>query len=654
MSHNDFEYKYPKFGNKRVNLKPDSDLHNKLVEEANQRIRAGRSAGEAGRARARELDRTLQNFVPLEKAEEILRFKNSSRPAAPLDMVIPISKAACDVWVTFMASIFLSDPRGPYMIEGRGGKESVVRSRLLERLLNSQSLWFGHDAKHLTFWRDCYAYGLGCLVPVWSKHKRRQPIVEEIGEVLLEMLRGEIPGLREGDIIKLLEERVVHEGSSLHNVDYYSLILDPSVSITEHHKMEYVGYMEHENVLDMLGREDDEEEHLFNVKYLREHIKGGGGGSRYRDTMRPDDERAFLPTGSQEKTACDVTHLFWRLIPKEYGLGSRETPELFHLKIGADEIIVGLRSIDYDHGQLPMIFGAPHTTGYDTFPVSALASMYGGQAYCNWKIRAQIANQMKVLNDMIMIDTSVFNEGDLLQPEPGKLIRTRRPIMGMGGLDQFVKQLNVHDVTANNLNDLQNMMQLTYQNMGLNDTVMGTMEGLPERPTAQGLMAARNSALSRLQKDAQVLVSQMWYKLIHQLCSNTMQYMDEDVMLTVVGSRYEKELRDDLGLSPDETEVMFTPWDLDLDYDVQPINKFQSDANLAGMSMLVDRLLSHPELAQQAFMGFDVGGLMNQFMQKSGFENIHQYMIDMPTVMPDEQLLAQVDAGNMVPADQVF
>lgn len=656
---NEYEYNYPK----GIDFSPNGEIHKKLINVLHDKIRQGRSAGEAGRSRARELDRVLECFVPIKAQEDILKLKNSTNPAAPLDIIVPVSKASLDTWVTYMAGAFLNNPAGLYQLQGRGGPRGIVRAALHERFLNTQSIWFNHDLKHMTFWRDCFTYGLGCFSPRWAKHIRREPVVEEMTEVLYWMAKNISPGIKQGDVIRYLEERIVHEGSELTNVDYYSLILDPNISLNEPDKFEFAGYGERFNILDLIRMEEDPENFLFNCKYLREYIQNGTGDSRFLTDSRDNEARnsSWFKMGDSVNTTSDVINIYFKLIPKEYNIGDSDRVETHLFKIGADNIIIGWRRMDYNHMMLPMMFGAPNTNGYDTFPVSGLANTFGSQKYCDWKLRAQVANQSKTLNDMILFDPSIFEEDDLMNPEPGKLIRTKRNMYGLGGLSNFVQQLNVQNHTANNMNDVERMMNIMQNILGTTDIVQGNLSNVPDRPTKAGLMAAQQQALSRLQKDAQMLTSQIWYQLIQQMASNTTQFMSQEVMLSIVGTRFEKNIRRELGLNEEETEVSLTPWDLDLNFDVMPANKLQTDGDLTVMSGFIERIISVPDLAKAALTGFDLHGLLTSYARKAGFQNVHEYANSgnafpnvIPTSMPDEQVMAGVDKGNYIPVSEAF
>jgi hypothetical protein len=75
------------------------------------------------------------------------------------------------------------------------------------------------------------------------------------------------------------------------------------------------------------------------------------------------------------------------------------------------------------------------------------------------------------------------------------------------------------------------------------------------------------------------------------------------------------------------------------------------------MQQMMDRMLSIPEVAYEAFAGTDVQRLFLSMIRKLGFENVYEYRKaggQLPQmdaqVMGDEELMAQQQAGNLVPA----
>jgi len=650
---------------------PENDRHKEIVSKVMEYARRGYVAGKELRDRADQIDTTLKAFVPLRSLENYWRLRNHENPDAPLEIVIPISKSARDTFLTFMASAFLADPMRIYAIRGRGDRAAIARAGILERLINLQAVWFRHDLSYMTFWNDMFCYGLGAVIPQWSKIRRRQTKNIVVDDTLAAMLAETGQNVGIGDIIKTTEEKFVCEGNRLVNCSVRNIFLDPDAPLHEQDQGEFCGYIERVNVLSLVERAKDPEERLDlkACRYLSEKVRSGAYGSlgMFFDTRlggtygyETAHEIAF-PMDKRE--TCYLVHLFKRVDPREWGIAEGpDTPDscMVEFIVGAGEVLVGIVPIDYDHGMLPMVFASPSNDGYEAYPLAELASVFGMQQYADWKVRAQVANQSKVLNDMLLIDPTAFEEEDLLNPAPGKLIRLKRALYNNGGIDQFVKQLQVQDVTAGNLQDVLQMATFMNDLLGVSDIIRGDLSRMPERPTAALGMAARQSALSRLQYMAQKIQSQSLVPITYMCAYNTLQFMSQDAIISIVGSRYEQDIRTVLGMMPDERDIMVSPADLDGDFDIEPQTKLRYEADVQAMQPLVERLLQIPEIAIPVFAQLDATALIMNYIKRSGFENVEDFLKRMPQmpvqpmVMPDQVVQQQAQAGNMVPIDAVM
>lgn len=649
---------------------PESDQHRKIVNRVMEAARKGYTAGRELRDRAKQIDSTLKAFVPTRNLDNYWRLRNHENPEAPLEIVIPISKSARDTFLTYMAAAFLSDPMRIYALRGRGDRAAIARAALLERLLNLQALWFKHDLSYMTFWNDMFCYGIGAVIPEWSKIKRRQTITDFADEAMAMIMSQEGKKVSPGDMIKYSQEKIVAEGNKLTNCGVRNIFLDPDAPLHEQDRGEFCGYIERVNVLSLVEKAKDPEERLDlkACRYLSERVRSGAYGSAgmFFDTALGGDygyETIHeLTFPSEKRETCYVVHLFKRVDPKEWGIAAGDdVPDsvMCEFIVGAGEVLIGVIPIDYDHGMMPMVFASPSHDGYETYPLAELASVYGMQQYCDWKVRAQVANQSKVLNDMLLIDPTAFEEEDLLNPAPGKLIRLKRALYNSGGIDQFIKQLEVRDVTAGNLQDVMQVASFMQELIGVSDIVRGDLSGLPERPTAALGMAARQSALSRLQYMAQKIQSQSMVPLTYMMAYNTLQFMSQEMVINIVGSRYEEDIRAVLNMGPDETDIYLTPADLDGDFDVEPQTKLRNEADVQAMQPVVERLLQIPEIALQIFSKLDASALVLNYIKRSGFENVEDFLAKTgpiavnPVVMPDQQAAEQARAGNLVPMDSI-
>jgi len=202
------------------------------------------------------------------------------------------------------------------------------------------------------------------------------------------------------------------------------------------------------------------------------------------------------------------------------------------------------------------------------------------------------------------------------------------------------------------------LMQFSDYCVGTHAITQGDMSGMPERPTQWGLQAAQQAALSRLAKDCQVITEQSYYTLIRQMCHNNVQFLDNDMIVQILGSRYENQLREEMGLPPGVDDMVVSPWDLDMSsFEIEPLNRMQKETDMQAMSQMVDRMLSIPEVAMDAFGNMDVGRMFLSIIRKMGFENVHEFRKEggqMPgmeaQILPDEQVMAMQQAGDIIPA----
>ena len=651
-----------------VNLQPDSDLHKKLLEAARDRIRRGYNTTRNMRDMWRKMDHLQTAYVP---ADTNSIWEKKKDPKSAVDVVIPLSRACLEMQTAYMGGTFMGDPTGLYALTARSDPEKFVKAAKMEALLNTQSMWFKHRLSHFIGFRDTNLYGLSVKAPKWTKHKRRQPVVAEVTDVLYQILKKEMPSLRIGDFTRYMEERIVHEGSALENIDVYSLILDPYATLNHIERAEFMGYWRRTHLMDLLRRESDPEERLFNCKYVREMVSARNGRTETlwaqesgRHDRFPIDDESPVPghPGTETTSEVDVATLFWQLIPGEWGLSDKDSPELYEVTVAGDELIIGCHSLEYDHAQFPMVFSGPSTSGYDLLPISGLAATYGMQQFVDWAIRTHWFNASKVMNDMFIVDGSAIEIEDFKRPGPGKIIRLKRPLYGEAKIDQFFTQLQVQNVTGNYMSDVRNVTDMLNHILGTQNMVSGNLSDVPDRPTQVGMQAAQQNAFSRLQMYSEMVQEQEWSTLIHQMAHNNAQFMDEETVVSIIGSRFEEQLRAELDLPMNVNEVRVDPFnDLDMDsFDILPISRMQKELDMGVMQGLMERFLAIPEIAYEAFGGVDVSRMFMAMVRKMGFPNIYEYRRmtgnQMPAVnarvIPDEQVAAAQQAGNLVPAQE--
>jgi len=257
--------------------------------------------------------------------------------------------------------------------------------------------------------------------------------------------------------------------------------------------------------------------------------------------------------------------------------------------------------------------------------------------------QSHIANVRKSINDMLVVDPYLVNIADLKDPEPGKLIRMRRPAWGKGVKDA-VQQLMVNDITRGNIGDSAMIVQWMQKIGAADESMMGALrQGGPERLTGQEFQGTRAGAVGRLEKVAKVIGSQGMRDIAYMFASHNQQLMSQETYIDVVGT-WQSELSAVFG---DVSKLKVTPWDLLINYDVV-VQDGSTPGNSDAKSWirLYDVLSKNPELSKQ----FDMVRIFEHIATEMGAKNVQNFRIN-PKVVPDEVAMREREKGNIVPME---
>ncbi|HOH50950.1 MAG TPA: hypothetical protein PLI98_09455 [Candidatus Hydrogenedentes bacterium] len=638
-----FGYEYPR----GLDLRPGSEFHKKIVDDVRRCADAARAASAKARTEWRKTDNLLQAYVPLATNE---------RPAennadAPTTIIVPQSQAQLSIHLAHMAGRFIDSTL--YEFEGDAGVQSMLNAAKLERVIGKQARWFKHSLRHMISFRDGFAYGVGAVAPRWAKKKRKVPTNIEAYEPMATMLRTMIPNLSEGDTIRYLKERVIHEGTDLVNIDPYNLLLDPAASCNRYQDGEWIGYIWYGNSMNLLSMETDPEYRFFNGRAVREKVKAGGGmpnkssSANDRNNRFGSKRNAFTSGSNGVESEVEYVTIFRKIIPSEWECGQESTPEIWMMTVAADEIVVQFDALNENHGGFPIFLHAPETSGHDVWPVSGLSMTYGLQMKMDSLINLAILGKEASINGRTVLDPSVFDMDTVTSGRPDQLILLSQPLYGEGRIQDHIHTISTPDVGGSAFAQALELMSLGNEILGTSGTAAGDMSQLPDRPTQAGIQAAQTVGLGRLGVKALMVQEQMWNDLAEALAYQTLQFMQEPVTVSILGHRYEERLRRELGFMGQELTVY--PEELEASFSVRSVDKFFDDSDTAGMQMVVERMLSIPEVAMAVFGQINVGGLFMAAARRMGFRNVHEYEM---RVTPDEEVLAQQEAGNVIPMDE--
>jgi hypothetical protein len=631
----DYEYKYPR----GLDFKPGSEFHEGIRGRLWAMAWDGKRAVQGRYNDWRETDRTLKAYVP---ADQVVGMKyphsddrvKDSKDKRKLDrIVMPVTFANLETLLTYMTTAFLQDPVFTY--EGVG-PEDTMGAYLLTQHVAQQC----HRSKvglglH-TQWRDAFAYGFGVVSPVWyEKHGTR---VKAQGQGFLD--RAQNLFLQTGKK-RRTEQGLLWEGNKLINIDPYRYFPDPGVSIHEPQEAEFHAWLDEDSLYELLSI--DRGDGFFNAEYLK-HVSGMSSFS----VVQSDDRDNTNRHTSSTNRPVDTLYYYVTLIPEEWGLGSKTTPEKWMFALAADQVIIKAQPLGLYHDMYPIAVAAPGYDGYSPTPTSYLEVTSDLQDVMDFLFSSHIANLRKAINDMLVVDPSLINIYDLNTPEPGKLIRMRRSAWGRGGIDAAIKQLDVKDVTQGHVADGVYLQGLAQQVLGTPDNLQGVLpRRRGERISASEAQSARVSGLARLEKIARLISMQSMQDIGYMFASHTQQFATREMYARVLGE-LPLRMQEKYGQQPEDDRILIDPMDMLVDVDIR-----ERDGTVPG-SEDVDTWMQLLQVAAQSpemFNQLNIPKIFTHIARHMGAKNVEDFLLKAPkpTVKENEQVLKEADAGNLVP-----
>ena len=250
-----FDYKYPE----GLNLKPGSDLHNKLRDKIWQRARESRNEISKRFSSWREIDKSLTTYIDISNTkqgkEDEMKLKD---PTKPITIVFPYTYSMLEALLTYLSMAFFQDPMFQY--EGVED-DDTIGAMLMELVIRLHCIKNKVPLAVHTVLRDSLSYGVGVGIPEWTMRYGKKPIKSSI------ITQSELGTSTQNDVTMV--QSLLFEGNSLSNIDPYMWLPDPSVSSVDIQKGEFNGWVERTNYMNLLSEESQPNSSLFNVKYLK-------------------------------------------------------------------------------------------------------------------------------------------------------------------------------------------------------------------------------------------------------------------------------------------------------------------------------------------------------------------------------------------------
>lgn len=598
--------------------------HKKILSEIRQRINAAQAKTKDRVEKWEFQERQAQGFIKLSELEKKTLRQEKQKYVS---VQVPYSYGMMMSAHTYFASVFLS--RDPvFQVEGRHG-EAEMNVQAMEALLRYQ-LVVGQMQYPLFIWLyDAAKYGLGILGAYWDEKRN---YVSQIVEEPKKYLGVEIPGTMQKR--RVTTSVLSYAGHNCFNVQPQRFFWDPSVTPAYLQRGEYC------------GRFYTMAWHEFQQGALEGKYINGDEAQQYFGLSDPESFVSSwleIPDGfnlSNTKTSKgfgSFTDIFVRLIPKEWGLGSSQYPEIWVFTILHQSLIVQARPTGELSGMFPFFTLEAEIEGYGLYRPGMMEQQQSYNDILTWLFNSHFYNVETALNNQFVYDPMRVHMEDILDPAPGKRIRLKPSAAGTD-VKTAVTQLATYDVTQTHMSDFEKVGQLMQRGSGIADGIMGMLAPGGRKSATESRIAAQGAA-NRLKTLSEYMGAQGWLPFSQYLIANSQQFYQADMKLKIAGSA-----------AGTQSFIQVNPETIAGAYDYIPVDGNMPIDRFAQAQLYQELMLGlaqNPMLAQQ----FDFVRMATYIAKLFGMKSVDEFRVQ---TVPNQQLEAEVQAGNAVPLQEAL
>lgn len=553
----------------------------------------------------RDAERTFMLYTPQREIDRKREAERESGKPEYTTIILPYSYAMLMAAHTYLATVFLSrDPIFQFTSRHGEGQRQVIA---LEAVVDYQ-VRVGRMVPALYAWLlDVGKFGLGVLRVWWESRIRS---VASVAPDQRSIFATTIPG---------------YVGTRIANVRPHDFLPDPRVPLMQFQEGEFCAVRFYLSSPELLARARRGEFDPDAVMRLR---------ARASENSREGYESP--PVEPPAPGAIELFEVFVRLFPSEWNLArddsDLEAPMLWRFVIsrGGEEVLSAEPWPSLWDG-FPFVVQPFEPDPYTLNARSILDVLDPIQDTMDWLVNSHMFNVRQMTNGTLIVDQSRVHVEDLLrEPAAGRIIRAKPSAIG-SDLRTAIFYLTPPDVTQRHFQDLQMMHEFGQRALGINDQIMGMLQG-GGRKTATEVRTATTFGTNRLRVAAEFISSLGMRQLADMIVAQTQQWMPERIKLRAVGNLAALAGQQFLEVGPEDIsgEFDFIPVDGTL-----PIDRY---AQVVLWKDLLAQISQIPQIAQK----YDFAKIFGWLAQLAGIRNLDVFLIS------DEEAIRGAESGELV------
>lgn len=469
----------------------------------------------------------------------------------PAKVYVPMTHTQVQTFVSF-ASMILTQRDYFFELDGSGAED--IRPAKLAQATVQRDLEYNKFEGVLLeqFLTDIGRFGLGVIKSSWKRDT--VPVAQQVPDPQFVPQPG-LPAQMAPPMVTQWVDKTKYLGNAIEVISPYRWFPDTRLPITKYRDGEFCAD-ETEYSMTRL-RELEKQGEIAGLTWIPKLPDDVFSDRRFSGINEETNQR-FDPTVSAKDASHYVliTEVAIRLNPSETLVAPNtpinpdiNTDVICLVWIANDGRIVRVVDSGYQHNEFlydcAQFFNDQNRL-INHGIVELLAPM---QDILDWLMNARVTNVRKVIQNQLIVDPKNIEMEDLKERRP--VIRLKSTVPEGTSIDQYIKQLQVVDVTSGHLNDMAVIQEFSQQATGLQDNLMGQY--------SQGRRSAREASNVNANASARVIlpIRSIWEAALlplgRKLLSNLQQGLDEEQLVRVVGlSRYLLDSQPDpmTGISP--------------------------------------------------------------------------------------------------------
>lgn len=453
--------------------------------------------------------------------------KKAKQKKDPVKMVVPIAFAQLQTFVAFCISVLT---QREFFFELIGSApEDFKAAEFAEALLQRDLDHNKFTTQLYQFLIDIGRFGIGVMKCHWVEEK--QYIKTSAMGRMVSFLKY---------TWKLLTaqstemEAIKYQGNKITNISPYRFFPDPRLPLCRFQEGEFVASEDEYTFADLKQLESQGIvsgiDHVEPFKDPSVHRRGSRLG--FIDVAR--QQESFVKT-SAKPPVC-VTEVQIKIVPSQFKLGDKAIGEETHpvkylIWYANDARIIRCEPLNYVHDEFTYVLSEMTPDMNHFLNAGLLESIDMLQDTMSWFINSHVTSVRRTIQNQFLVDPTAIEMDDL---KNHRTVIRLRPEAARSGVDRWVKQLEVRDVTQNHVADAEALHTIAQVVTGVNETLLGQVHSGRRSATEHRNVAT--SAASRLKMYCSVIFISGLEPLGRQMLSNLRDGLTVETFVRMFGS----------------------------------------------------------------------------------------------------------------------